>query len=200
MLPIPKLLIKKGREPVSYVEDRKHKIFKLPKYHGQNVDCMRQILSKDLEVGERDGGLFILYNLLLQNSNEKDYSKKIVIIKNKSLAEPLTDTEIENIFKKSYKHGCSSIEEKLPFINCDNCKFKFKGGKLKAGNILVRNLSKIKHISNTERGIACLLGTVFDGEVVTINEIATYANMDYRIVKKAVEGLQEGGFKVNLKN
>ena len=57
-----------------------------------------------------------------------------------------------------------------------------------------------KHISNTERGIACLLGTVFDGEVVTINEIATYANMDYRIVKKAVEGLQEGGFKVNLKN
>ena len=200
MLPIPKLLIKKGREPVSYVEDRKHKIFKLPKYHGQNVDCMRQILSKELEVGERDGGLFILYNLLLQNSNEKDYSKKIVIIKNKSLAEPLTDTEIENIFKKSYKHGCSSIEEKLPFINCDNCKFKFKGGKLKAGNILVRNLSKIKHISNTERGVACLLGTVFDGEVVTINEIATYANMDYRIVKKAVEGLQEGGFKVNLKN
>jgi len=75
-----------------------------------------------------------------------------VIIKNKSLTKPLTDKEIEAIFKKSYKYECSSIEEKLPFINCDNCKFKFKGGKLKAGNILVRNLSKIKHISNTERG------------------------------------------------
>ena len=123
-----------------------------------------------------------------------------MLTKNKSLTKPLNDKEIEEIFKKSYKYKCSSIGEKLPFVNCDNCKFKFKGGKLKAGNILVRNLSKIKHISNTERGIACLLGTVFDGEVVTINEIAMCANMDYRVVKKAVEGLQEGGFKVNLKN
>ena len=195
MLPIPKLLIKKGREPVSYIEDEKHKIMKLPKYHVKNVKCIRQILGRGLEVGERDGGLFILYNLLLQNSNEKDYSKKIVIIKNKSLSKPLTDREIENIFKKSYKYGCSSIEEKLPFINCDNCKFKSKGGKLKAGNILIRNLSKIKHISNAERGIACLLGTVLDGEAVTINEIAMCANMDYRVVKKAVEGLQGGGLK-----
>jgi len=164
------------------------------------VDCIRQILSRELEIGERDNVLFILYNLLLQNNNTKDHSKKIVIIKNKSLTKPLIDRAIENIFKKSYKYGCSSIGEKLPFINCDNCKFKFKGDKLRAGNILVRNLSKIKHISNTERGIACLLGTVFDCEVVTINEIAMYANMDYRIVKKAVEGLQERGFKVNLKN
>ena len=200
MLPIPKILIKKEKDPVSYVEDRKDKNYKMPKYHGQEVDCMRQILSRELEVGERDNGLFVLYNLLLQNNNEKDYSKNIVLTKNKSLTKPLNDKEIEEIFKKSYKYKCSSIGEKLPFVNCDNCKFKFKGGKLKAGNILVRNLSKLKQISNSERGVVCLLGTDFDGEAVTINEIAMYAKMDYRTVKKAVEGLQKSGFKINLKN
>ena len=200
MLPIPKILIKKEKDPVSYVEDRKDKNYKMPKYHGQEVNCMRQILSRELEVGERDNGLFVLYNLLLQNNNEKDYSKNIVLTKNKSLTKPLNDKEIEEIFKKSYKYKCSSIGEKLPFVNCDNCKFKFKGGKLKAGNILVRNLSKLKQISNTERGVVCLLGTIFDGEAVTINEIAMCAKMDCRIVKKAIEGLQEEGFKVNLKN
>ena len=63
ILPIPKVLIKKERKPVSYVEDGKHEAFKIPKYHGQKVDCIRQILSRDLQAGERDNNLFILYNL-----------------------------------------------------------------------------------------------------------------------------------------
>jgi len=46
-------------------EDRKQKTFKIPKYHGQKVDCICQILSRDLEEGERNNSLFILYNLLL---------------------------------------------------------------------------------------------------------------------------------------
>ena len=53
MLPLPKILIKKEREPVSNLEYRKHKAFKIPKYHGQKVDCIGQILSRDLEEGER---------------------------------------------------------------------------------------------------------------------------------------------------
>ena len=53
MLPIPRLLIEKENEPVSYEEDRKHKTFKIPKYHGKKADCIRQILSRDLEEGER---------------------------------------------------------------------------------------------------------------------------------------------------
>jgi len=95
MLPIPKLLVKKdlsvrghaqaGREPAPCVEGRKHKTFKIPKYHGQKVDCIRQILSRDLEEGERNNSLFILYNLLLQNKNTGEYSKKLVIEKNGSL-------------------------------------------------------------------------------------------------------------------
>ena len=62
MLPFSKIFIKKdlsaaptaqvdaqaGREPVSYVEDRKQKTFKTPTYHGQKVDCICQVLSRDL--------------------------------------------------------------------------------------------------------------------------------------------------------
>jgi len=85
MLPLPKLLIKKdlsacghaqaGREPAPLAEERKHKTFKIPKYHGQKVDCIRQILSRDLEEGERNNSLFVLYNLLFQNKNTEDIQK-----------------------------------------------------------------------------------------------------------------------------
>jgi len=85
ILPIPKLLIKKelsacghaqaGREPAPLAEERKHKTFKIPKYHGQKVDCIRQILSRDLEEGERNNSLFVLYNLLFQNKNTEDIQK-----------------------------------------------------------------------------------------------------------------------------
>ena len=53
MLSIPKLLIKKEEELVSCAEEEKHKTYKMPKYHGQKVDYLRQILSRDLEEGER---------------------------------------------------------------------------------------------------------------------------------------------------
>jgi len=107
MLPIPRLLIEKDlsvcnaqaeNEPVSYEGDRRHKTFKVPKYHGKKADCIRQILSRDLQVGERNNNLFILYNLLLQNKNTKDYSKKLVIEKNRSLSKPLTEPDLKKIF------------------------------------------------------------------------------------------------------
>ena len=84
---------KAGREPAPCVEERKHKTFKIPKYHGQKVDCIRQVLSRDLEEGERNNSLFILYNLLLQNKNTEEYSKKLVIEKNGSLSNPLTGAD-----------------------------------------------------------------------------------------------------------
>jgi len=111
MLPVPKLLVKKGlsacghaqagRELASCVEKRKHKTFKIPKYHGQKVDCIRQILSRDLEEGERNNSLFILYNLLLQNKNTDEYSKKLVIEKNGSLSKPLTELDIKKVCRKA---------------------------------------------------------------------------------------------------
>ena len=193
MLPIPKLLIEKGNKPVSYEEDRKHKTFKIPKYHGKKADCIRQILSKVLQVGERNNNLFILYNLLLQNKNTKDYSKKLVIEKNRSLSKPLTEPDLKKIFRKAYNYGCSSIRNKLAYIKCEACEYKFNDGKLKDSNILIKNIRILPKLSSTQRGIVCLLGTVFEGENPSVYRIAKEANMDWRIVNNTMKSLKKDG-------
>ena len=200
-MPIPKLLIKKdlsacghaqaGREPVSYLEDRKHNILKIPKYHGQNVDCLRQILSRDLQEGERNNSLFILYNLLLRNKNTKEYSKKLIINKNKSLLKPLTELNLKKVYRKAYKYGCNAIRDKLAYIKCEDCEYRFKDGKLKNSNILIKNIRILPELSNTQRGIVCLLGTVFEGGYPSINKIAKTAKMNFGTVKRAIEVLKE---------
>jgi hypothetical protein len=191
MLPIPKLLVKKERKPAPCVEERKHKTFKIPKYHGQKVDCIRQVLSRDLEEGERNNSLFILYNLLLQNKNTDEYSKKLVVEKNGSLSEPLTEAELKKLYRKAYNYGCVGIRGKLVYIKCGTCGHRFKDGKLKDSNILIKNIRILPELTNTQRGIVCLLGTVFEGEHPSINKIAETANMNYETVKNAIKILKE---------
>jgi DNA-binding transcriptional ArsR family regulator len=193
MLPIPKLLIKKESEPAPCVEERKHKTFKIPKYHGQKVDCIRQVLSRDLEEGERNNSLFILYNLLLQNKNTGEYSKKLVIEKNRSLSKPLTEAELKKVYRKAYSYGCAGIRDKLAYIKCEACGHRFKDGKLKDSNILIKNIRILPKLSNTQRGIVCLLGTVFEAEYPSISKIALKAKMDYRTVEKAIDDLNKKG-------
>ena len=165
----------------------------MPKYHGHKVDCIRQILNRDLREGERSNSLFTLYNLLIQNKNTKDYSKKIIMDKNHSLYKPLTAVDLNNVYRKNYNVGCISVREKLSYIECDHCAHRFKDGKFKASNILIKNIRALPELSNTQRGIACLLGTVFEGEYPTINKIALKAKMDYRTVKKAIDDLNKKG-------
>ncbi len=194
MLPIPKLLIKKEKELASCVEERKHKTFKIPKYHGQKVDCIRQILSRDLEEGERNNSLFILYNLLLQNKNTEEYSKKLVIEKNGSLSNPLSESNLKNAYRKAYNYGCSGIRNKIAYIKCEACEYRFKDGELKDSNILIKNIRILPKLSNTQRGIACLLGTVFEGESPSVYRIAKETNMDWRIVNNIMKNLEKKGF------
>lgn len=191
MLPIPKLLIEKEEEPAPCVEGGKRKTFKIPKYHGQKVDCIRQVLNRDLEEGERNDSLFILYNLLLQNKNTEEYSKKAVIEKNGSLSKPLTEMDLKKVYRKAYNYGCAGIRDKLNYIKCEACEYRFKDGKLKDSNILIKNIRILPELSNTQRGIVCLLGTVFEGEYPSINKIADTTNMNYETVKRAIEALKE---------
>jgi hypothetical protein len=205
MLPLPKILIKKdlsacghaqaGREPVSNLEYRKHKAFKIPKYHGQKADCIGQILSRDLQEGERNNSLFILYNLLLQNKNTEEYSKKLGIEKNKSLSKPLTELELKKVYRKaSYNYGCVGIRDRLAYIKCEVCEYRFEDGKLKDSNILIKNIRILPKLSNTQRGIACLLGTVFEGKIPSVYRIAKETNMDWRIVNNAMKSLKKKSF------
>jgi len=129
------------------------------------VDCIRQILSRDLQEGERNNSLFILYNLLLQNKNTEEYSKKLVINKNKSLSKPLTELELKKVYRKaSYNYGCVGIRGRLAYIKCEVCEYRFKDGKLKDSNILIKNIRILPELSNAEAKIALMLGIVFDGE------------------------------------
>jgi hypothetical protein len=155
------------------------------------VDCLRQILNRDLQEGERNNSLFILYNLLLRNKNTKEYSKKLVIDKNRSLLKPLTELELKKVYRKAYNCGCSSIRDKLAYIKCEACEYRFPNGKLKTSNILIENIRKLPELSNTQRGIVCLLGINFEGEYPSINKIAETAKMNFETVKRAIEVLKE---------
>jgi hypothetical protein len=192
ILPIPEKLVKKSDDKIT----DKYIIFKIPKYHGHKMDCIRQILKRDLKEGERNNGLFILYNLLIQNKNSREYARKIVEKKNRALANPLTDLELKKIYRKSYHYGCSGIRKKLSYVKCENCTYRFRGGQLGSRNILVRSLRLLPELNSTQRSVACLLGTVFDGENPSISKIAKEAHMDWRVVKKAISELKEKGFPI----
>jgi len=49
----------------------------------------------------------------------------------------------------------------------------------------------LPELSSTQRGIVCLLGTVFEGEHPSINKIAETANMNSNTVKNAIKVLKE---------
>ena len=186
--------IKEGKQaPGVEVEYKKRRALSLPRYNGLDRYCITQILDRELKTGERDTNLFILYNLLLQNKNRLDHAKKITILKNNSLAEPLTAQEIEKIFKKGYRFKCSTIRETLPYIKCSKCKYRFKGGVLGMGNILVKNIRKLPELDPSEQRVLLFLGTVFEGEEPSEYQIAKVVKMDKRTVKKAIENLKEKG-------
>jgi len=193
MLPIPKLLIKKEGKPASCTEGRKHKAFKIPKYHGQKVDCIRQVFSRGIKEGERNNSLFILYNLLLQNKNTDEYSKKLVVEKNGSLSKPLTELGLKKVYRKAYNDGCVGIRDKLVYIKCGTCGHRFKDGKLKDSNILIKNIRILPELSNAEAKVALMLGIVFDGENPSVTKISKKTKMNYNTVKKAIIGLKGKG-------
>jgi hypothetical protein len=189
IMTIPEKLIENNDDKLS----NQNIIFKIPKYHGHKMDCIKQIFKRDLKEGERNNGLFILYNLLIQNKNSKEYAMKIVERKNSFLSNPLTELELKKIYLKSYHYGCSGIREKLPYVRCEYCTYRFKGGQLSGSNILIKNMRLLPELTSSQRSILCLLGTLFDGEKPSLNKIAKTAGMNYKTVKSSYDALKEKG-------
>jgi len=191
--------IKKGGQAPGDVQYKRGRVKTLPRYNGLEISCIEQISNRDLKAGERGNkgerneSLFILYNLLVQNKNKREYARNYIILKNEMISEPLSDEEIKNISKKSYNYKCSTIREKLPYIKCDKCKFKFEGGRLGMRNILIKSIRKLPGLTNTESRIALLLGTYYEGENPTNYEIAKKTGMNKNTVKEAIEGLKNKG-------
>ena len=193
ILPLPKVILDFQREQGTRGTEEKTKSYN-PIYKGKKVDCIRQIIERDLQNGERNISLFVLYNLLVQNRNKKGYAESLVNRDIQYKEYTLTREEIQNIYARSYKYSCIKIREMLPFITCTNCKYKFgEGGEMKRANILLRNIRRLHKISNTQRGILCLLGTTFNGDYPTISEIEKNCKMNYQTIRKSLLELQEMG-------
>lgn len=190
--PLPRTGIKEGKQAPG-IEYKKRNFLSLPRYNGLDLYCLKQILGRNLPIGERDNSLFILYGLLCQNKNRSDHAKKIVTIKNNSLSKPLTDTEIKKVFRKRYNLKCFTVRETLPFIECDKCKFRFKGGKLGMGNIIVKNLRNLEKLDPSEQRVLLFLGTVFEGEKPSLTALSKKMGMHFDTVKGAVKRLKEKG-------
>jgi len=173
------------------IEQVKNAIIKKAIYRGK-ASCISQILHRDLEIGERNINLFILYYLLLQNGNKKEYAQDLVIKKNHSLREPLTDKEIKNLFRKRYSYTCSRIREDLCYINCEDCQCKFQGG-FKMGNIIIKNLRELENLEPSEQRVLLFLGTYYDGEKPSITALANKVGMNFNTAKNAVKGLKKKG-------
>ncbi|RXG63936.1 hypothetical protein ES695_14950, partial [Candidatus Atribacteria bacterium 1244-E10-H5-B2] len=190
---------KEGKQAPGGVEYSRGRVLSLPRYNGQDRYCMKQILDRELKAGEkgnkgeRDNSLFILYGLLCQNNNRPGHSKKIVILKNDSLSRPLTDQEMKKLFRKRYRFKCSTIRETLPYIKCDKCRFKFKGGVLGMGNIIVKNIRKLPELDPSEQRVLLFLGTIFEGEKPSLTALSKRMGMHFDTVKGAVKRLEEKG-------
>jgi len=190
--------IKESGQVPGDIEYKRGRVKNLPRYNGLKVSCIKQISDKNLRAGdkgtgERNESLFILYNLLIQNNNKKEYARRYIILKNEMISKPLSDEEIKSISEKSYNYKCSTIREKLPYIRCDECEFRFKGGKLGMKNILVKNIRRLPELSSTESRIVLLLGTYYEGENPTNYEIAKKTGMNKDTVKEVVKRLKEKG-------
>ena len=102
---------------------------------------------------------------------------------------------LKKIYRKaSYKYGCVGIRDRLAYIKCEVCEYRFKDGELKDSNILIKNIRILPKLSSTQRGIACLLGTVYNRENPSVYRIAKETNMDWRIVNNTMKSLKKRGF------
>jgi hypothetical protein len=118
-----------GLKHLQQVPDRLLKILKnrqeqtsVWRYKGE-ASCISQILNRDIQRGERDLSLFILYNLLIRNGNSKEYARKLVEKKNSMLREPLSERELEYVFNKDYpKLGCGYVISNLEWVDCEGCR------------------------------------------------------------------------------
>jgi len=197
MLAFPKTILKRlekreGDQTINTRHNFKNSLG-LPKYNTRGATCIDQIIERRLKVGERNNGLLVLYNLLLQNRNTEGHSEKIVNLVNDSLRKSLSEKELKNIFKKTYILGCSTVREKLPFINCNNCEHVFRGGKLAKKNIIIQNLNKLNKLTPSEQRIILFLGSYFKGENPSITELSKKVGMNFSTAKKAIEGLKNKG-------
>ena len=97
--------------------------------------CLEQTWDRPLVVGERDKGLYALYQGLQTARHSESYARYWTERKNAKLAVPLTDQELKQIIKRgpeakrpghTYGVGCPWIKANLPWVDCRGCPYANK--------------------------------------------------------------------------
>ncbi len=155
--------------------------------------CVPQILAADIEKGNRDLSLFVLYNLLVKGRNTKEFSKRIVRMKNALLREPLCERELRDVFKKSYeKISCHGIKSRASYVTCTGCEYAARRWK-KMKNLILSNMDRLPELTPQEAKVLVLLETHFEGKIPSISKLSELSGAKRDTVKVAVVGLEEKG-------
>lgn len=109
--------------------------------HGQGPDCrgracLEQTWIRPLQEGERDNGLFGLYQGLITARHLEAYARTWTERKNDMLAVPLTDQELKRLLRygpmskrpgRAYGVGCPWVKRTLAWVDCEGCHYLNEG-------------------------------------------------------------------------
>jgi hypothetical protein len=109
--------------------------------HGQGPDCrgracLEQIWNRSIAEGERDNGLFALYQGLVTARHLEAYARAWTERKNAMLAVPLTGQELKRLLRYgpiakrpgcTYGLGCPWVKRNLPWVICEGCHYLNEG-------------------------------------------------------------------------
>jgi hypothetical protein len=105
-----------------------------PDYRGRA--CLEQGWNRPLLEGERDNGLFALYQGLITVRHLEAYARAWTERKNAMLAVPLTEQELKRLLRygpvskrpgRTYGAGCPWVKRNLPWVICDGCHYLNEG-------------------------------------------------------------------------
>ena len=163
----------------------------------RGLDCVKQILDRPLPVGERHDGLFMLYNLMVSNGDTREWARQTVEQKNSELKEPLTTLELQAALKYGniYRHTCTTVKSKLPFIDCGNCGFiDIKGEQMLSG-LKANKLLQDKKLKAVDFRAWYFIQTgQVDPDIMTQKEMAVFFRVMRQEVPLIIKRLTAGGY------
>jgi len=170
-------------EPEKTIEKQKEPQKVKWKYIGKAA-CIKQILDRELVEGERDNALYTLDQLLLREGNSKEYAKEIVLRKNNLLKNPLPEKEaLAIVNEKAYtKLGCKFVTDTLPWIQCENCKYR------KEALVKAKEVFEDKDLSDIDKQVFFKLKIIENNNK---SKIAKELGKDRREVYRSIERLQK---------
>ena len=171
--------------------------------------CLDQIWSRELENGERNNALYVLYQGLVGKParNSIEAAAKLLQTKNESLQQPLPSRELQKIIRRGpegsvpghqYDVGCDSIHRLLDgfgWMDCKGCRY---------ADERARKILKAAQLGGAASSLSPSACNVFlallDEEIrsgvrfLSINGAVKATNLSRNTVRGAMQELRVNGF------